>query len=106
MEDNGTIIISVPIEKGLSSLLKKIIRILLNQQHPNTSFKTIIKSFLSINFDRGNESYLHSHMGFYYNDLENIFDKVELSIHRKLFSPIKFLGPLINSQIFYILKKR
>jgi len=106
LEDNGTIIISVPIEKGLSSLLKNIIRILSNQKHPNTNFKTIIKSFLCINFDRGNESYIHSHMGFYYNDLENIFDKVGLDIHRKLFSPIKILGSLVNSQIFYILKKR
>lgn len=103
LETDGMIIVSVPIEKGLSSLLKNIIRILSNQKHSNTNLKTIIKSFLGIYLDRGNTSYIHSHIGFYYNDLEKLFDKVGLNIHRKFFSPIKILGPLLNSQIFYIL---
>lgn len=61
LEENGKIIVSVPLEKGLSSLLKNIIRILLKQQHSNTNFSTITKSFFGIKFDRGSNQYIKSY---------------------------------------------
>jgi len=103
--ENGKIIISVPLEKGLSSLLKNTIRILLKQQHSNTNFSTIIKSLFSIKIDRGSNQYISSHIGFYYNDLEIIFKKNNLRVEKRLFSPINLFGSIFNSQVFYILEK-
>jgi len=105
LEENGKIIISVPLEKGISSLLKNIIRILLKQQHSNTNYSTIIKSLFGIKFDRGSNKYISNHIGFYYNDLEMIFKKVNLKIEKRLFSPINLFSSILNSQVFYILEK-
>lgn len=105
LDENGRIIMSVPLEKGLSSLLKNIIRILLKQKHENTNFSTILKSLFGIKINRGSNEYISNHIGFYYNDLEKIFKKVNLKIEKKLFSPINLFGSVLNSQVFYILTK-
>ena len=42
---NSNFVISAPIEVGLSSLLKNLIRIFTFQTHENTTFKNILKSF-------------------------------------------------------------
>lgn len=46
-----------------------------------------------------------NHIGFYYNDLEMIFKKVDLRIKTKIFSPINSFSSILNSQVFYILEK-
>ena len=105
LKKNGIIIVSVPLEKGLSSLFKNTIRISLKQQHSNTNFSTIIKSLFGIKFNRGSNSYISNHIGFYYNDLEIIFKKANLKIEKRIFSPISLFGSILNSQVFYILSK-
>jgi len=104
LNDHGRVILSIPIENGLSSLFKNIIRLILRQEHSNTSLATILKSLFSITIDRGNNDYIESHIGFYYKDLENLFEEADFTIERKLFSPFNFLNSFLNSQIFYILK--
>ena len=105
LTDDGELIISVPIEVGFSSLLKNIARILLRQTHGNASFKNIVYSMFGIHFHRGNESYISSHIGFYYHDLEKLILSSGLKICHKKFSPIPMLKGLINSQVFYVLEK-
>ncbi len=106
LDKNGVIIVSVPIEKGVSSLLKNIIRIASGQKHEKTDFKNVIKSLFSIKIDRGAESYIKSHIGFYYTDLEDLFDEAGLTVKKKIFSPVKFFGPIINSQVFYVIENK
>lgn len=105
LTEDGKLIISVPVEIGFSSLLKNIARIVLGQAHGNTNLRTIIYSVFGIHFDRGNRPYIFSHMGFYYQDLENLIVSLGLTIHSKKFSPISMLGRAINSQVFFVLRK-
>jgi 2-polyprenyl-3-methyl-5-hydroxy-6-metoxy-1,4-benzoquinol methylase len=105
LTDDGKLIISVPIEVGFSSLLKNIARILLRQSHRNTTFRNIIYSLFGIHFHRGQEPYISSHIGFYYHDLENILLSSGLKIRHKKFSPIPVLKGILNSQVFFVLKK-
>ncbi len=102
--DHGKIIISVPIEIGLSSLLKNIARILLRQAHPNTSARTMVYSLFGLKIDRGENR--SGHIGFDYRDLENRLDSAGLKITQKVFSPFKPLAGFINSQVFFVLRKR
>ena len=51
--DHGKIVISVPIETGISSLLKNTVRILLRQTHPNTTAKTVFYSLFGLKIMRG-----------------------------------------------------
>ncbi len=105
LADGGQIIVSVPIEVGISSLLKNVARFLLHQSHGNTTFKTILCSLLGVRFHRGEAEYIHSHMGFYYRDLERLLSASGLKISKKVFSPIPVLGRMVNSQVFVVLKR-
>ena len=105
LTDDGKIIISVPIEVGFSSLLKNLVRLLLGQAHSHTNFRSILYSLFGIYLDRGNESYIHSHIGFYYHDLERLILSLGLKIHIKKFSPVPILPGWLNSQVFFVLSK-
>ena len=101
---NGKIIISVPIEVGMSSLFKNIIRILINQKHENTTFLNLIKSCLYLKIDRPNKKYNNSHIGFNYLHFIKFLKKENLIIEKLIFSPFSILKGLLNSQIFIIAK--
>ena len=101
IKDNGKIVISVPIEIGLSSLLKNIARILLHQTCPHTSAKTMLRSLFGLKVDVP----MGGHIGFYYRDLEKMLIDAGFIITEKTFSPFKFLRGVINSQVFFVLRK-
>ena len=103
--NDGTIIISVPLEIGLTALFKNSIRFLLGQKHSNTNLKTISKAMLGLKDSRTQAGYINSHVGFNHNDLECVFKDNNLRIIKKQYSPFKYLYGLLNSQIFYVLKK-
>jgi len=105
LKPNGTLIISVPLEIGLSSLLKNSIRILVKQRHSNTTFKSIMRAFFGRSIKRTQTGYIYSHIGFSHKDLETIFREEGLTILKKSYSPIPWLYGLLNSQVFYVLKK-
>lgn len=106
MSDNGSFIISVPIEKGLPVIPKNIRRIALSYKGNEEiyTFRNIISSLLGIkplSFSKirtGND-YL-SHMGFYFSDLEVIINKY-FEIKTIRYSPFSFLPYHFNSQVFY-----
>jgi 2-polyprenyl-3-methyl-5-hydroxy-6-metoxy-1,4-benzoquinol methylase len=102
---DGHVVVSVPIEIGPPSVAKNLIRILAKQPHDNTSIKNILKSFLGIRIARTDSLFISTHIGFYYKDIENIFASEGFDIAAKKYSPFGFFGALINSQVFYILKK-
>lgn len=105
LNENGFAVVSVPIEIGISGLMKNFARIVLRQQHPNSTAINILKSFLGVGVERGNESYISTHIGFDYRDLEKLFVSSGFEIKNRLYSPLKGCGSICNSQVFYVLSK-
>ena len=105
--DDGLFIVSVPIEKGISSLVKNLIRKRnAGRLKPVYSFRNMIKSVFSkpIAELRKGDEYIYHHVGFYFNDLETVFSKY-FTLVKKQYSPFKRMGYNFNSQVFYQLKK-
>jgi 2-polyprenyl-3-methyl-5-hydroxy-6-metoxy-1,4-benzoquinol methylase len=104
LQENGKIVVSVPIEVGIASLVKNIIRIFIKQLERDTSFRNIMKALFYKKVKRyEKDSYIFTHIGFNYKKLESVFKQEKLIIIKKVFSPISFLGRL-NTQVFYVLK--
>ena len=79
IKDEGKLIISVPVEFGFPSVLKNIRRVSLHGSSEIYSLKNIFFSFFRkktkfMKSHRKEDKYL-SHMGFFYQDMENIFLK-------------------------------
>ena len=96
---NCTIIISVPIEVGFSSLIKNLIRIFYNSKHENMTLNNLLKSIFRKKIDRGNKKYIKSHIGFDYIELKKILEN-HFSIKNISYSPFNILKGFLNSQIF------
>jgi 2-polyprenyl-3-methyl-5-hydroxy-6-metoxy-1,4-benzoquinol methylase len=111
MKDSGKLIISVPIEKGLMSIIKNVRRISISysgNKHIYT-LKNIICSAFGIKTQdlkklREGSDYL-SHMGFYFDDFEKILEQ-NFIIKEKRLSPFNRLSFQFNSQVFYTLNKK
>jgi hypothetical protein len=107
--ENGTVILSVPIEKGFPSLIKNIIRrFSCEKSHRHFySLRNMWRAFHGQRFPefRSGNEFLWSHVGFYYDDLEKLFQKIGFVIEDKKYSPFSFLGTGFNSQVFYRLRK-
>lgn len=109
LKKDGKFIVSVPIEKGVPSLVKNIRRILLHHDSNIYNLKNILASLFGKKTNwmiehRKEDKYL-SHIGFFYNELA-IELKKKFDVEKQFFSPFKKMGMNFNSQIFYILKKR
>jgi 2-polyprenyl-3-methyl-5-hydroxy-6-metoxy-1,4-benzoquinol methylase len=105
VKDSGTVVISVPIEKGLPSLVKNLIR-RVNLPHSNHIFtiSNILGSLLGKDLSHlRKEPKYHSHMGFYFTDLEQEIVK-HFVIKKKSYSPIGGPSYQVNSQVFYQLE--
>ncbi len=100
---NSIIIISVPIEVGFSSFVKNLIRFIFRCTHDGTTFNNLLRSIFLRKINRGNKSFIASHIGFNYNDLKKVLDN-HFSIKKIVYSPFGFLKSILNSQIFFICK--
>jgi 2-polyprenyl-3-methyl-5-hydroxy-6-metoxy-1,4-benzoquinol methylase len=103
LKNSGEIIISVPIEVGLAGLIKDTIRIIINQKHENLTFPNLVKVLFGIRIDREQIPYISTHIGFNHKDLEKNFSEMNWKIIDKKYSPLNFMGPIINSQVFFVL---
>lgn len=106
LKKDGILVISVPIEVGLSSLLKNFIRIITNQKHNHTTLKNIIKSFLYLKIKRPNINYNDSHIGFNYIEFIKLIKKKNYFIQEKIFSPMPKLKGFLNSQIYLVVRNK
>ncbi len=107
VKDTGQVVISVPIEKGLPSLVKNLIR-KVNLPHSNHIFTTsnILGSLTGKDLlHLRKEDKYHSHMGFYFTDLEIEIEKL-FTITDKSYSPLGGPSYQVNSQVFYTLKPK
>lgn len=98
--ENCTFLISVPIEVGLSSIFKNLIRIITTQTHQNTSIKNIIMSLFYLKIKRPSKKYNNSHIGFNYLNFMKFLRKQNIEIIDTSYSPFNFLKGFLNSQIF------
>lgn len=109
------IVFSVPVECGLPSIPKNLLRRAAWKWRASSpdggwdnlyTLKNILKSVLElpINEHRTGRSYL-SHMGFYYRDLEHAMTPY-FQIAERRFSPFNIGTHQINSQVFYRLFRR
>tara|TARA_X000000368_G_scaffold70344_1_gene51008 strand:- start:1978 stop:2709 length:732 start_codon:yes stop_codon:yes gene_type:complete len=106
LKEDGNLIISVPIEKGLPVIPKNLRRIAISYRGNENiySFKNIIYSLFgikskSIKSLRVGNDYL-SHMGFYFTDLETLLKKY-FNIESINYSPFPIFPYFFNSQVFY-----
>jgi len=105
LDQKGIIVVSVPIEIGPSSLIKNAFRALHHEYQENMQASTLVRSLLGMRITRTTEnSYFPTHTGFDFRDLEGLFASARLKITGKCFSPLPFLGKILNSQIVYLLE--
>lgn len=106
LENYGKVIISVPIEIGLPSLIKNLRRLAIGRF--TWSFaKNSLKSVFALDIPevRSRDGYIPSHMGFNHKKLEHLIHE-NFEIVKTITSPLDMLSDKLNSQIFYVLKKK
>ena len=99
----GKLIVSVPLETGLSALFKNLVRMAVGQQHGLSSTKNLIRAVFGMKIRRKDTYYINSHIGFNHKALEKVFKAEGFKIIKKRFSPFRWLFGVLNSQVFYIL---
>lgn len=107
MKRSSILIISVPIETGISGFLKNCLRALLGQQHSNSSIYNVIKSLFGMPIKRidGNAGYIDSHIGFNHNLLEQEIRNSGFKICKVRYSPSNIpILRYLSSQKFLVCK--
>lgn len=105
LNQKGKLLISVPLESGLSSLLKQIVRILSGQKEKETNLLTILLSlFFLTRFVKRDQRY-PGHMGFDFFKLKKSIRSSGFKIIKTFYSPFPFLKFFLNSQVFYLVGK-
>jgi len=106
LDPDGFAVVSVPIEVGTASLLKNAARLAIGQAHPGTTAANLFRSFFGLPIARpAQDGFIPSHIGFYYQVLEQEFEDAGLRIVRRKFSPFPWLHRFVNSQVFYVLRR-
>tara|TARA_Y100000739_G_scaffold209070_1_gene198706 strand:+ start:709 stop:1434 length:726 start_codon:yes stop_codon:yes gene_type:complete len=106
LKSDGTLIISVPLEVGLSGLLKNLTRIFIRSPHDGLTLKTLFKCFFDLVIPRETSEYIPSHMGFSHIKFEKILLKSELKVSKKYYSPFPVLKHFVNSQVIFECKTK
>lgn len=100
----GRVIVSVPLEVGLSGAAKNLARAALGQSHPS-SFREQIWAAVNAPVERRfHDGYCASHVGFDHRALPALFASAGLVITKTVYSPFHLIGGLLNSQVFWVLR--
>ena len=116
MSPRGTVVVSVPIEIGPSLAGKQFFRALAGlrrlgdyDHRERYTPAEMVRGVLGRPFDRevfegrgadGPFAY-HGHKGFDYRTLEREF-AARFTVTQRLFTPIRWLGPVLNSQAWFV----
>jgi 2-polyprenyl-3-methyl-5-hydroxy-6-metoxy-1,4-benzoquinol methylase len=116
VKPGGRVVMSVPIEIGPSIVGKQLVRLVAGlrrlgdyRHREKYSPAEIVRSVLGRRLDRivfsgtgadGAYQY-HGHKGFDYRDLANEI-ATRFTIAQRLFSPMPWLGPVLNSQVWFV----
>jgi 2-polyprenyl-3-methyl-5-hydroxy-6-metoxy-1,4-benzoquinol methylase len=98
------VIISVPIEVGVSSIIKNLVRYLINQTHNNLTLINFIKSIFYMKIRRSRKKYNNSHIGFNYKDFFMLLESYNMKIIKVKYSPFNILNAFLNSQVFFLIR--
>lgn len=98
------IIISVPIEVGVSSIIKNLVRYLINQTHKNLTLTNFIKSVFFMKIRRSAQKYNNSHIGFNYKNFLMLLKSYNLDVVKIIYSPFNILKGFLNSQVFFLIR--
>lgn len=120
----GGVIISVPIEIGPSLALKQAVRAAAaasglteyaqRERYRPSEFLRMVLAGPASEIDRpvtsattaaGGTVRFHGHKGFNWHLLERAIERV-FTIERRLYSPVPLTGPLLNSQVWFVCRKR
>ncbi len=105
LKPDGKLIISVPIETGLTAIWKNFLRTLSGETHAR-NIHEIWLAFRSKRIERAiKEGYMSSHVGFKYQDLENLFLRLTIRPEKQITSPFPLLPKWLNSQIYFVIKQ-
>ncbi len=101
----GLAVMSVPIEVGVASLAKNLARIAIRQPGEETSVKKIVRALFGLRGPReAKEGYIRRHIGFRHQDLLPLLSSAGFRIVRRAWSPLPGIGPVLNSQVLYVLR--
>ena len=102
---DGRLMISVPVEIGLTALAKNAVRVATGQAQESTSPGTVFAAFLG-RTERipriSRNGYIGSHLGFDYRRLRARVAEEGFVIEREVFAPLPGLGAVLNSQVFWL----
>ena len=105
LNEKGKLLISVPLESGLSSLLKQIVRILAGQKEKETNLLTILLSLFFLTRFVKRDQRDPGHMWFDFFKLKKSIKSSSFKILKKFYSPFPILKFFFNSQLFYLVGK-
>ncbi|MEE9440062.1 MAG: methyltransferase domain-containing protein [Saprospiraceae bacterium] len=109
LKTNGKLLVSVPIEIGPISIFKNLFRFKnALAKHSEFNLKNIIKcAFYNPPKDFRKSQPYPGHFGWDHRDLEKILKNLEgFTYSKKSYSPFSIPSIWINSQVFYLLKKK
>ena len=120
LADNGTLIVSVPVETGLPLLLKQAARRVAGWRgigdYPGTSSYTASEYWASMFagsrphvvrpiYGTGGPPPFHDHKGFNWMALRERL-RQQFVVERTLASPLSWLGPYFGTQVWFVLHKK
>lgn len=106
LKPEGRLVVSVPVELWLSCACKSLVRLRHDSREFNLTLPNVLRSMLGMKVERldyGGGNY--GHFGFDYRELERKFMQAGWHISRRDFSPLPFTRAILNSQVFYVLRK-
>jgi hypothetical protein len=117
LADSGTLIVSVPVETGVPLLVKQMARRVAGWRgigdYPGTSPYTTREYCVSVFAGRrphlarpiyGGETPFHDHKGFNWMALRARLEE-RFVLEQTLASPMRWLGPHLATQVWFVLKK-
>ena len=121
---DGIVVISVPIETGATLVVKQAVRAAAaarglgeyahRERYRPTEFLRMVLAGRTSQIERpetvvasatGATVRFHGHKGFNWRVLERLIERV-LVIERRLYSPVPLTGPWLNSQVWFVCRRR
>ena len=113
---HGVIVISVPIEIGATLAVKQLVRAAAaatgrteyagrERYHLSEFMRMVLAPVTVAKGENGAPIRFHGHKGFNWRTLARLIERA-LVVERRLYSPLPLTGPWLNSQVWFVCRKR